>query len=171
MAEQERGMDVEFINPTPYCVLKSRNWPSLIHEASETVTSPPVSSETIEGQKVFINICSSDKLEKPQVVCGDNGDATSWSIPHSFSPPVEDLDKENKLCLVSRSHNHENFSGSNNRQSAPTAVSKWPDISRGCVYDCASGAHIPAPYSSSNFKLCILALLTTANKVAIFLIS
>lgn len=95
-------MDVEFINPTPFCVLKSRNWPSLAREASEIVKSPTKSSETTEGQKVFINICSSEKLDKPQVNYGGSGDAPFWSIPHSFSPPVEDLDKENKLCLVSK---------------------------------------------------------------------
>lgn len=102
MAEMERGVDVEFINPTPSCVLKSRNWPSLRSEVASDNHSLKKTPELVEGQKVFINICSSDKLERPEVIPGGSGNSPTWSIPHSFSPPMEDLDKENKLCLVSR---------------------------------------------------------------------
>ncbi|CDS39417.1 protein kintoun [Echinococcus multilocularis] len=100
MAEMERGVDVEFISPTPFCVLKSRIWPSLASEVGNDNQPPIEASKMVEGQKVFINICSSDKLGRPEVIPGGNGDPPTWSIPHSFSPPMEDLDKENKLCLV-----------------------------------------------------------------------
>uniref|UniRef100_A0A0X3NPG1 Dynein assembly factor 2, axonemal homolog n=1 Tax=Schistocephalus solidus TaxID=70667 RepID=A0A0X3NPG1_SCHSO len=105
LAEQGRGMDVEFVHPTPCYVLKTRHWPS--------VSGPPKVKKHFEdappltdGQKVFINICSSDKLGKPDFVTDaqTGGDGPNkgvrWSIPHSFSPPVEDLDKGKKRCLV-----------------------------------------------------------------------
>nr|VZI39188.1 unnamed protein product [Spirometra erinaceieuropaei] len=105
LAEQGRGMDVEFVHPTPCYVLKTRHWPS--------VTGPPKVKQHFEdapplanGQKVFINICSSDKIGKPEFVTGaqTGGDGPNkgvhWSIPHSFSPPIEDLDKGKKRCLV-----------------------------------------------------------------------
>ncbi|VDN24035.1 unnamed protein product [Dibothriocephalus latus] len=104
LAEQGRGMDVEFIHPTPCYVLKTRHWPS--------VSGPPKVKQHFEdappladGQKVFINICSSDKVGKPEFVtdaqtCGDGPkNGVRWSIPHSFSPPLEDLDKDKKRCL------------------------------------------------------------------------
>ncbi len=104
MAENERGMDVEFIHPTAFCVLKSRNWPSLVPSGASR--RPPAgrdAPELTEGQKVFINICTSDKLNKPEVKpSGDGRHGAHWSIPHSFSPPVEDMDKEKKICVVSQ---------------------------------------------------------------------
>lgn len=104
LAEMERGIDVEFINPTPNCVLKSRSWPSLAQEAmnqTDLIDRSKVNApSTIEGQKIFINICSCDKLEEPTLVPGKNGDKPLWNIPHCFAPPVEDFDKEHKRCVV-----------------------------------------------------------------------
>lgn len=79
--ENERGMDVEFINPLPGHVLKT-------FQNSE--------------KKVFVNICQSDKIEKPSVKKSKNADVkgSTWSIPHSFSSPREDLDKKKDSCLV-----------------------------------------------------------------------
>jgi len=79
--EQERGMDVQFVNPEPGHTLKT----------------------TIDGKKAFINICTSDKIEKPtsqrrKNEAGING--LHWQIPHSFSPPREDFDKAKKTCMV-----------------------------------------------------------------------
>ncbi|VDM21988.1 unnamed protein product [Hydatigera taeniaeformis] len=100
LAEMERGVDVEFIKPIPFCVLKSRNWPSLRSGLAGANQFHKEALGMVEGQKVFINICSSEKLGMPEIIPGGDGRSPSWSIPHSFSPPVEDLDKENKLCLV-----------------------------------------------------------------------
>uniref|UniRef100_A0A5K3F8Z9 PIH1 domain-containing protein n=1 Tax=Mesocestoides corti TaxID=53468 RepID=A0A5K3F8Z9_MESCO len=99
MAEMERGMDLEFINPTGYCVLKSRNWPSLASEKLKKLPGKDV-PKLSEGQKVFLNICSSEKLGKPEMKRSGDGRGATWSIPHSFAPPTEDLEKENKMCLV-----------------------------------------------------------------------
>ena len=80
MLERERGMDVQFVNPEPGHVLKT----------------------TIDGKKAFINICTSDKMGKPtsQASSSNGMRGLHWQIPHSFSPPREDFDKEKKKCMV-----------------------------------------------------------------------
>ncbi|KAK6181059.1 hypothetical protein SNE40_008997 [Patella caerulea] len=80
--ESDRGVDVTFVNPTPGHVLKTI-----------------VNGET----KGFINICQSDKIDKPKGERQTNGDGKSglmWHIPHSFAPEREDLDKNGKKCQV-----------------------------------------------------------------------
>ncbi|PAA63059.1 hypothetical protein BOX15_Mlig022993g2 [Macrostomum lignano] len=79
--EEERGMDVEFIHPTPGHVLK-------LKDAS--------------GKKVFINICTNDKIQVATMQRTEqNGKVGgNWSIPHSFAPPREDTDKSKQTCLV-----------------------------------------------------------------------
>ena len=82
MLENERGMNVQFVNPQPGHVLKT----------------------TIDGsQKAFINVCTSDKIGKPNAKKHTNAEGKRglyWQIPHSFSPPREELDKESKKCMV-----------------------------------------------------------------------
>ena len=82
MMESERGMNVEFVNPQPGHVLKT----------------------TVDGStKAFINICTSDKINKPSAKKHTNEEGKNglfWQIPHSFSPPREDIDKEKKKCTV-----------------------------------------------------------------------
>ena len=82
MLENERGMNVQFVNPQPGHVLKT----------------------TIDGsQKAFINVCTSDKIGKPNAKKHTNTEGKRglyWQIPHSFSPPREELDKESKKCMV-----------------------------------------------------------------------
>lgn len=80
MLEQERGMDVQFVNPEPGHVLKT----------------------VISGKKAFINVCTSDKIAKPSSEPkNENGvRGLVWQIPHSFSPPREDFDKDKKTCMV-----------------------------------------------------------------------
>ena len=82
MLENERGMDVQFVNPEPGHVLKT------------TVTG---------GKKAFINICTSDKIGKPTSRREQNKEGKKglhWQIPHSFAPPREDVDKSKKTCMV-----------------------------------------------------------------------
>ncbi|XP_064622308.1 protein kintoun-like [Lineus longissimus] len=80
--EGERGMDITFINPEPGYVLKT----------------------TVNGDnKAFINICSNEHIEKPSStsqVGPDGKKGLQWSIPHSFSPVRDDLDKLSKKCKV-----------------------------------------------------------------------
>ncbi|KAL3872690.1 hypothetical protein ACJMK2_035900 [Sinanodonta woodiana] len=82
LLEQERGMDVEFIHPEPGHVLKT----------------------TADGkQKAFINICKNEKIGKPtseRKTLSDGKSGLSWQIPHSFAPPMENLDKGGKKCVV-----------------------------------------------------------------------
>ncbi|KAJ8308430.1 hypothetical protein KUTeg_013304 [Tegillarca granosa] len=80
--ENERGMNVQFIHPKPGHVLKT----------------------SVDGEKkAFINICQNDKVGKPtsEKQVGPNGvRGLNWSIPHSQTPPREDLDKGGKTCMV-----------------------------------------------------------------------
>merc|ERR1712241_1019013 len=80
--ENERGMSVVFINPTPGYVLKTKN--------------------TKTDGKVFINICSDDNIAKPQskveTMSGSHG--LQWSIPYSQSQPRQDIDKGGENCMV-----------------------------------------------------------------------
>lgn len=80
--EQERGMNVEFIHPQPGHVLKT----------------------SVDGNvKAFINICQNDKMGKPvakRQTSSDGKSGVNWSIPHSHSPPRDDLDKHKVKCRV-----------------------------------------------------------------------
>ncbi|XP_052769097.1 protein kintoun-like [Mya arenaria] len=81
MMEQEKGMDVQFVNPEPGHTIKT----------------------TIDGKKSFINICKNDKMGKPSSHRRTNNTGVSglqWQIPHSFSPPREEFDKAKKTCMV-----------------------------------------------------------------------
>lgn len=103
--EQEQGMDVEFINPAPGYCLKSRHWPSLLNvDGVEKASSPGCS---LENTKVFINVCKSDKVGCPimKPIKNSSGKAVSngfyWSLPHCFTPPHEDFDKNKQKVMVS----------------------------------------------------------------------
>jgi dynein assembly factor 2 len=80
--ENERGMDVKFINPEPGYVIKT----------------------TLGGKtKAFINICKSELIGKPsstKKVGSDGRQGLSWSLPHSFSPPREDMSRNKDKCQV-----------------------------------------------------------------------
>ena len=82
MMEQERGMDVQFVHPQPGYVLKT----------------------IVDGEKkAFVNICMNNLIGQPTSKketdsAGKKG--LNWQIPHSFSPPREDFDKNNKTCMV-----------------------------------------------------------------------
>lgn len=82
MLENERGMDIQFVNPEPGHVLKTTS---------------------NDGKKAFINICTSDKIGKPTSKKHKNEEGKrglNWQIPHSFAPPREDFDKAKETCMV-----------------------------------------------------------------------
>nr|XP_023018354.1 protein kintoun [Leptinotarsa decemlineata] len=79
--EKERGNDITFIHPRPGYVIKT----------------------SVNGnQKAFINICANDHIKKPTssptIREGEKG--LTWSLPHSLSPPREDLDNKKVPCRV-----------------------------------------------------------------------
>ena len=82
--ENQRGNDIQFVHPKPGFVLQ---------------TDIPAT-----GMKAFINISSSDLMDKPSSEArteGENRRGLMWSIPHSFSPPREDYCETNKTkCMV-----------------------------------------------------------------------
>ena len=77
MLEQNRGMNVTFLNPTPGYVLKTNNG----------------------DKKVFINLCQCDKIAEPKAEMatqdrnGVKKSGINWSMPYSLAPGREDLDK------------------------------------------------------------------------------
>lgn len=80
--EKERGVDVTFINPEPGYVIKT---------SSDGTT------------KTFINVATSNKIEKPSSVSSTNADGQrglNWSLPYTLAPPRRDMDKKNQLCHV-----------------------------------------------------------------------
>ncbi len=80
--EAERGMNVKFINPEPGHVIKT----------------------SVNGEKkAFINVCKNDNIAKPTAnkKSGPTGNiGLQWSIPHSFAPPKDDIDKGGQKCTV-----------------------------------------------------------------------
>ncbi|CAG9865023.1 unnamed protein product [Phyllotreta striolata] len=79
--ERERGNDITFIHPEACYVIKT----------------------SVNGtKKAFVNICTNQLVEKPSssptVKDGERG--LTWRLPHSLSPPREDLDKKHVRCQV-----------------------------------------------------------------------
>ncbi|KAK5886340.1 hypothetical protein CesoFtcFv8_017383 [Champsocephalus esox] len=82
LLEQERGNTIEFIHPKPSRVLKT----------------------SVNGkQKCFINICSNDKVGKPERKLGVSEEGRRgqcWALPHSLHPGRQDTDpKGNKIMI------------------------------------------------------------------------
>ena len=83
MLENERGMDVKFVKPEPGYVLKTA-----------TVS---------DNIKAFVNICKNQHIEEARCnrEIGPGGKSgLNWSIPHSFAPVREDVDKQGNKCKV-----------------------------------------------------------------------
>ncbi|XP_044753991.1 protein kintoun [Coccinella septempunctata] len=79
--ERERGNDITFLHPTPCYVIKT----------------------TLDGdKKCFINICGNDLVKQPSSSPSekDGTRGLQWSLPHSLSPPSEDLDNKGERCKV-----------------------------------------------------------------------
>ncbi|RLN49087.1 hypothetical protein BBJ28_00021695 [Nothophytophthora sp. Chile5] len=71
--EQKVPGDKQLVKPKPGFVVKTR-WDN--------------------GQKVFINVCSSDKLQPPSSTRVSGGkDGTSWNLPYSLGPERLEADK------------------------------------------------------------------------------
>ncbi|XP_034934740.1 protein kintoun [Chelonus insularis] len=79
--ERERGVDVTFVNPEPGYVIKT----------------------SLNGEKkCFINISKSETIGKPSSQPSyENGHpGLNWSIPHTLTPPRDDLDNKRLRCTV-----------------------------------------------------------------------
>lgn len=80
--EKERGMDVQFLHPTPCYVIKT----------------------SVNGnQKAFINICVNELVQRPASTPAINAGGSrglNWTLPHSLAPPHEDLDNKGVRCQV-----------------------------------------------------------------------
>ncbi|ENN79153.1 protein kintoun [Dendroctonus ponderosae] len=79
--EKERGQEVTFLHPTPGYVIKT----------------------SVNGSgKGFINICSNTNIAKPSSspTVKDGTKGLQWSLPHSLSPPHEDVDNRGARCQV-----------------------------------------------------------------------
>ena len=79
--EQERGMDVQFIHPKPFRVLK-----------------------TSDGkQKCFINICSNELIRTAECKPGGGEDGRRglhWSLPYSLAPGRPDVDSNGNKHML-----------------------------------------------------------------------
>ncbi|KAM9777627.1 protein kintoun [Neosynchiropus ocellatus] len=82
LLEQERGNHVDFIHPEPFRALRT----------------------SVDGkQKCFINICSNEKVAKPECAPGRSEDGRRgqrWSLPHSLHPGRQHSDKKGVKQMV-----------------------------------------------------------------------
>lgn len=77
--ERERGTEVTFVRPQPGYVLKT-------------------SGDGV--RKVFVNVCSSDVVQRPSSRTDAAGAGDHWSLPHCMSPVRQDYDRARKPCDV-----------------------------------------------------------------------
>ncbi|EDO37801.1 predicted protein [Nematostella vectensis] len=84
--ENERGMDVKFVNPEEGFVVKT--------------------TRETDGIKAFVNICYNQHIEKATFRMAEKGDGTErkkgqqWSIPYSLAQPRDDFDRAGKKCVT-----------------------------------------------------------------------
>lgn len=82
LLESERGFDVKFIKPLPGYVIKTT---------------------TKEDNKIFINVCHSDLIGKPQSKAKRDAiglKGLDWSIPYAQVHPRKDYDNKKNACMV-----------------------------------------------------------------------
>lgn len=82
LLESERGFDVKFIKPLPGYVIK--------------IT-------TNDDNKVFINVCHSDLIGKPESKAKKNKNGMKgleWNIPYAQTHPRKDFDNRKNTCMV-----------------------------------------------------------------------
>lgn len=80
--QNERGVDITFINPEPGYVIKTSSDGTM---------------------KAFINVATNEKIDKPShsVTTSERGQkGLTWRLPHILAPPRRDLDKKGELCHV-----------------------------------------------------------------------
>ncbi|XP_060939013.1 LOW QUALITY PROTEIN: protein kintoun [Limanda limanda] len=81
LLERERGNNIDFIHPEPFKALKT----------------------SVDGsRKCFINICSNEKVGKPEckIVSEDGRRGQSWSVPHSLHPGRQDTDSKGNQITI-----------------------------------------------------------------------
>ncbi|XP_041669153.1 protein kintoun-like [Cheilinus undulatus] len=82
LLEQERGNTIEFIHPEPFRAIRT----------------------SVNGkQKCFINICSNDKVSKPECKLGmaeAGRRGQYWSLPHSLHPGRENTDGKGRRFMI-----------------------------------------------------------------------
>ncbi|XP_053291231.1 protein kintoun [Pleuronectes platessa] len=82
LLERERGNSIDFIHPEPFRALKT----------------------SADGsRKCFINICSNEKVGKPECKSGVSEDGRrgqSWSMPHSLHPGRKDTDTQGNQVTI-----------------------------------------------------------------------
>ncbi|KAL4613100.1 protein kintoun [Arapaima gigas] len=80
--ELERGVDVTFIHPSPYRVLKT----------------------SVDGkQKCFINVCTNEFIGRPESAPGKGPEGQAgqhWSLPYSLSPGRHHVDSKGHTYVV-----------------------------------------------------------------------
>lgn len=79
--EKDRGMNVQFIHPEGHHVLKTRS----------------------AGGKIFINVCSSQLIDKPSCEAARNRDGKpgqNWRLPFSLTPGRTDRDASGNSCVI-----------------------------------------------------------------------
>nr|XP_019966653.1 PREDICTED: protein kintoun [Paralichthys olivaceus] len=82
LLEQQRGHSIDFIHPEPFRALRT----------------------SVDGsRRCFINICTNEKVGKPECKCGVSEDGRrgqNWSLPHSLHPGRQDTDpKGNQITI------------------------------------------------------------------------
>ncbi|XP_054909301.1 protein kintoun [Poeciliopsis prolifica] len=80
--EQERGNNVDFIQPTPFRVIRTSG---------------------AGKQKCFINICANDKIQKPEVKTGVSDDGRRgqyWTLPYSLYPGRTEKDPKGNTFMI-----------------------------------------------------------------------
>lgn len=82
LLEQERGNNVEFIHPEPFRALRT----------------------SVNGKKkCYINICSNEKVGKPECKWGESEDGRRgqcWSLPHSLHPGRQNTDPKGNKTMI-----------------------------------------------------------------------
>ncbi|KAI9159298.1 hypothetical protein H9P43_008638 [Blastocladiella emersonii ATCC 22665] len=100
--ECERGHTIRWVRPTPQFALRTTRrasdpLPAVIRESASTVT--------IDSTTCYVNLASSDEIERPtsQVKKQGGKQGVAWQIPHSLTPPRPDYgegDDAKKTCLI-----------------------------------------------------------------------
>ncbi|XP_032403816.1 protein kintoun [Xiphophorus hellerii] len=80
--EQQRGNNVDFIQPTPFRVIRTSG---------------------AGKQKCYINICTNDKIQKPEVKIGVSDDGRRgqyWTLPYSLYPGRTEKDPKGNTFMI-----------------------------------------------------------------------
>ena len=87
-AEQGTQATAQLLIPDPVFVFKTKR-------TGEGATGKEADNK---GEKVFVNVCSSEKVDKPESIPSARGN--SWRIPLSLGHARQDTDKKGETCTV-----------------------------------------------------------------------